>query len=58
MVIPPHYTHSYTTDIIIAIGLKSQPSGDNLTQAEMTFGSIIGHIVGPNDRISSGEQLF
>ena len=57
MVIFPHYTHSCTADIIIAIRIKSEPSWENLTQAGTTFGSIVGYIVGPNDGISSGEQL-
>ena len=51
MVIFPHYTHSCTANISIAIRIKSEPPGDNLIQAGTTFGSIVGYVVGPNDRI-------
>jgi len=51
MVIFPHYTHSCTANISIAIRIKSELPGDNLIQAGTTFGSIVGYVVGPNDRI-------
>ena len=57
MVIFPHYTHSCSADSIIAVNIKPELSGDNLSQAGTTFSSIVGHIVGPNNCISSGEQL-
>jgi len=37
MVIFPHNTHSCTANIIIAISIKSELSGDNITQAGTTF---------------------